>query len=489
MSFIAPVLAEMIPLADALDAVTEELAADGVLMFSSSGNGGGHLDEIVAERPGLFGTRPCQSPGVICVGGLDWDSNVRHPDSVHSDPGGSVDLYAPYCVFTYPVDSRQIEMVCGTSLSTPFVAGVAALVWASDPTLTSDEVWDLIQSTLLGDEWPRVNALGAVAAALGSFANVVFVEPEEASQDLGRALTLAAMVALPSDIEAHSTEVLVRFSSDRDGLISETTWTVPFDHDGPVSLQRVSTVTDALSEGEHVLTVEAVWDGASASDQRVITVGNRAPSDLEINQPDDGSEFCAGAAIRFRGDAFDINQQLGLPDGAFVWRSDVDGRIGSGRSVSTTSLSAGSHAITMRVTDEGGLTSRETIGITVLPTSHSECIDLPPTVEIVEPLDGASFYVDDPDAETGVDEHGAWVMVTVRVEVTDDRDGPSGLEPLITVIPGEEYSVQGSGYELEIKLHLPDGMCSQRKWVKARSEDSSGNRSEDEIEVFVNRFC
>ena len=42
---------------------------------------------------------------------------------------------------------KDYDHLQGTSMATPYVAGLAGLVWAADPTMTPDQVQDTIQST------------------------------------------------------------------------------------------------------------------------------------------------------------------------------------------------------------------------------------------------------------------------------------------------------------------------------------------------------
>jgi hypothetical protein len=252
-------------------------------------------------------------------------------------------------------------------------------------------------------------------------------------------------------------------------------------------------VTSSLSEGTHTISVTATYGAVEATDTLQVTVGNSPPSDLRILRPVEGDRFCSGAPVQLRGDAFDINEQLGLAEGAFRWRSNLDGQVGTGRNATATGLSVGAHRITLRVVDSGGLDATESVNIEVQAASDPDCVDLPPQVVIVEPSDGDDFWVDDPDpgVETGTDEHGAYVVVTLRATVSDDHDSLDYLRSSTNfyVRPGEPDTWVGSGTELDVRLHLPAGVCSVVKQVSVDVYDSAGNLGSDVIEVSVNRFC
>jgi hypothetical protein len=301
------------------------------------------------------------------------------------------------------------------------------------------------------------------------------------------------MVTIPTDPAVNSAEVRVRFSSDLDGLLDDHTWTVPMQHDGAASRQRVSTVATSLSEGTHTITVTAAYEGANSTDTRRITVGNSPPSSLRILWPANGDRFCVGVPVQLRGDAFDINEQIGLPESAFRWRSDLDGLVGTGRNATATGLSVGTHRIILRVVDSGGLVTTASVTIDVQSASDPDCSDLPPRVVVLEPLDGAVFWVDstDPAVETGSDEHGDYVVVTIRVSVSDDHDEPDDMAGDINVYvrPERPDTWVGSGTVVEARLHLGAGVCSQAKQISVVVYDSAGNEAGDTIEVFVNRFC
>ncbi|MBI2584247.1 MAG: FG-GAP repeat protein [Candidatus Aenigmarchaeota archaeon] len=87
---------------------------------------------------------------------------------------------------------------------------------------------------------------------------------------------------------------------------------------------------------------------------------------VTILLPANGSTFTQGQAVSFIGDAVDAEDGP-LPDSALTWSSSIDGTFGTGRIISISSLSAGTHAITLTATDSGGLSSFASITIVIAP--------------------------------------------------------------------------------------------------------------------------
>lgn len=96
------------------------------------------------------------------------------------------------------------------------------------------------------------------------------------------------------------------------------------------------------------------------------TSTNTAPT-VTITAPGAGASFAFGATVTFTGTATDL--QDGVLTASITWTDSVSGALGTGGSVSRSNLSIGSHVITARVTDAGGLSTAvtRTINITAPP--------------------------------------------------------------------------------------------------------------------------
>ena len=102
---------------------------------------------ILVAAAGNDGVRSIDYPArfktVICVGSID-KSNSR---SSFSNYGPQMELVAPgeYILSTYP--GNMYVYMSGTSMATPHVAGVAALVWSHNPTLRNRDVRIILART------------------------------------------------------------------------------------------------------------------------------------------------------------------------------------------------------------------------------------------------------------------------------------------------------------------------------------------------------
>ncbi len=366
---------------------TSDVRNDGGLVFASAGNQGANVDEkrVAREKRDWF---PCESDGVICVGGTktgsDWEE--KHPSSNYGTGSGSnsVDIYAPFKLRVGPIlnqdrslDEHSAPRI-GTSYSTPYVAGIAALVKAADPSLSADEVEELLYETSMDSSDPKVNRIvnaeAAVREALTGDPPVI-EETSVPGDTFARGSESVRLEATVSDPE--NSLKTVEWISDRDGVL----------------LESESGRTTFETYGVHELRVRAVdWGGQEVvSDPIRVEVTNEEP-EPEILSPADGERIPEGETITFEGVATDPNE-VELPsdderdgyrlDGEhlewFVTDGDRGTRIGYGEEVSTT-LSPGTYTVTLRATDNGGATNETSIDIEVVRSGE-------PVVQITGPED------------------------------------------------------------------------------------------------------
>jgi subtilisin family serine protease len=185
-----------------LDRELKRLSDDGALLFAAAGNNGKNVDTVKCTRVlnrcrerNL--TMPCELGHVICVGGLERGSRSRDPGSNSGD--SDVDIWAPYDVWV----GSDVECICaaqrayGTSFSSPFTAGVAALVWSANPSLTKDQVWDTMKRTATpvnsGNVTKIVHAGRAVSQAIPT---MVRIQAPTAGQKFASGATIPARMTV-----------------------------------------------------------------------------------------------------------------------------------------------------------------------------------------------------------------------------------------------------------------------------------------------------
>jgi hypothetical protein len=129
----------------------------------------------------------------------------------------------------------------------------------------------------------------------------------------------------------------------------------------------VATIRQALIDKAQA---QSGWGPASTNDpdsnpEGLVNVASgpfNKPPEVSMSSPVDGAIFDSGEIISFEGVGRDAED--GDMTGLLVWRSNLDGEIGTGGAFSR-GLSDGAHQITATVEDSGGKSTQASVAITV----------------------------------------------------------------------------------------------------------------------------
>ena len=363
MSFCSRVPASLswscIPFSEA----TGRAHAAGKLIFASAGNDNADIDSedcfIECWEDAWF--TPAENDGVIAVGSMDLGSRYRRPDSNYG--GEELDIWGPGFVWVGP-DPRtpSVHSFGATSAASPFVAGVAALIWAANPGLSNNDVERILMDTCNRGQdgqchrWP--NAAAAVIRALGNTPPELSNVSVRRDGFTGRALTFSCDAR-----DAEDGVPNVVWTSDRVGVIGTGTFFGRSD----------------LPYGRHVFTCTATDRGGVQLRETVTFDLVNAPPRVSIEQPMDGAHYYAGQIAYFECYSYDLEASSRLPENALSWSSSLDGFIGNGSQVQGVLRATGTHRITLTGRDADGLSSQASIGVVVDPPPPD---GVPPTAFI-----------------------------------------------------------------------------------------------------------
>lgn len=152
----------------------EDAAKAGLVLVAAAGNDGQNYEWA-----------PCVLDHVICVGALDDGKNTAIS---YSNYGSFVDIWAPtdiHAVYGKNANGPLgLTTFGGTSASTPFIAGIAAIMRSYNAALTSDQVKTILQQTGHNNSPdPKVSyyvdAFAAVLNAAGNYLNPDRFEPND----------------------------------------------------------------------------------------------------------------------------------------------------------------------------------------------------------------------------------------------------------------------------------------------------------------------
>ena len=444
----------MIPFEDA----TEEAREQGSLPFASAGNEGIDVDAedclVVCWEEEWHA--PCENGGVICVGGTGGNGWYRAPNSNygHEWCGKApceVDIFAPYTVFTGPDPANgSIRKVSGTSFSSPFAAGIAALIWAAKPSLSDG----LVALTLLQQAHNSpdksvaryVNARAAVRTAFGgNVAPFLTIDaPANGAKGGYGGFTSFAFKATTADVGDESCCV-VTWSSNKDGVLG-TGESLEHTFSTPGARTVTATATDSK--------------GATSSASVKVTAEN-APPAVQIQQPTVGQNLARGAVHKFQAGASDFNEPT-FSCGSLEWTTWrfsgfllVDGPSGSGCQPAFTFNANDEWFVRVKATDSQGATATATRSFDVVDPPAQ------PVVTILQPDDGVTLEPDVFYALKGVASEPNGDPIAYEWRVTSPGGGTKTIGTGANILwrPGDDVPSDCGGeiFELTLRATDPDG--------------------------------
>ncbi len=460
--------------------ITAAVAATNKLIFASAGNQGKDVDNAGDLIEGST-TMPCESAGVVCVGGLAHDSaRLDAGSNFGSKTGdGTVAIYGPFWTWVgsdLDFTDNHARLRSGTSFSSPFVAGVAALVWASQPSLSARQVWEIVRDTAhvggvhdRGGNQRRVNAHAAVARVLGGAPPAVTLTSRGPTAPLNREWSVTAAVR---DEGAPCPAPACALTFDP----------VPARVAGNTAFYTFTTV------GPRTITVTARDPvGQPASATTTVDVVN-SPPDVAISAPVSGASVAEGVPLQFLGTATDANEGAGPGPGELtcVWSSSnpADVLPQGSCNFSYAFSTQGTRTITLLASDSQSLASSTAVSVTVTAPP----VNFPPSIgattrtptQVTYNGDGFPWQTAFTLATTATDPEGntpltyVWKATTFRPQTSTvyASNVTIGSSASATWTPSSTPSLFGAFAEL-------GNACYQGQTVRVSVEvsDSLGNTS------------
>ena len=198
-----------------------------------------------------------------------------------------------------------------------------------------------------------------------------------------------------------------------------------------------------------------VWlPNATLTIQYTISLGN--PPALDVLAPATGSTVLQGDPLTFEAIASDVEDgDLGA---ATQWSSSRGGALGSGATLTTTSLFAGTHVITASVTDSDGNKVSKTLSLVVTPNGNT-----PPVISLLAPADSSTFP------------QGAAISFQAIASDAQDGDRTANIQWSSSI-----NGALGTGGSLSVSTLSPGN-----HQVTATVSDTAGNTANTVVSVIV----
>tara|TARA_Y100001935_G_scaffold224416_1_gene200689 strand:- start:98582 stop:100240 length:1659 start_codon:yes stop_codon:yes gene_type:complete len=131
------------PQKEYVDAAVKFADSLGVLLVHGSGNDGENVDTLL-NYPNKYYADGGEATNFINVGASSWKSGEELAASFSNFGDTNVDIFAPGVSIYSSVPDNEYEENDGTSMASPVVAGVAALIMSYYPDLTATQVKEIL---------------------------------------------------------------------------------------------------------------------------------------------------------------------------------------------------------------------------------------------------------------------------------------------------------------------------------------------------------
>lgn len=304
-----------------------------------------------------------ENPYVLSVSATDETDSVAY----FSSTGAFVDLSAPGTNILTTAMFGLYTADSGTSLASPIVAGVAALMFAANPVLTPGLVTQLLEATAFGPGanasdpglgHGRVDAFAAVSAAAGYVAPPDVTNPAVAMTTPADGATVAGAAVVDVSASDNVGVVKVDLYVDDAFFVTDTASPYSFFWD-----------TTALPNGSHTLRAVAT-DAANNSASTVptaVTVSN-APADtspptVSISAPAAGASVSGTSTVSaVASDNAGVAKVELYVDGALY---GTDTAAPYSFAWNTTQSADGSHTLKVVAADAAGNVASAALAVTV----------------------------------------------------------------------------------------------------------------------------